>query len=496
MTENVLRRGENTTPLFLAEHDAFARALSSQAKAGRMVLEEQILPTNGIQTTATGYEFPGGRQAVRINGADAAEKAAEFITQQRGLSVPSHLATMTKKCGAGAMVIGSKGEPLAVSMGFLGFGPTGLEIFEPKSLAAGQPEAVQMAHDAVFFDAARLGVNVNGGPGNHLLSPLFPFESAPEGAGTHTPGNVKRALLAIKKNQYGFYSRADLGFTSPRGEGYFVLEALTKDGKRVVIRQPSMADYSAIIELQRKGWRTKTEQESGLLVRSPELDAFNTIENSMLIATVDGKIVSFVFGFPGLKDDKLVLFSHMASTDPDYESQGVMRMIKLAQVLRAHNAGFDKVIWTYKPGYEREAANHHLNLDILGAVGVEYHADEYASATNVGRYDDVPTDRFLVSMDLNDPAFIRHITGEEPKHRYTVGEARTFPVATEDSFASKLRYPIRPKTWNETDYLRAMRGVFPRLMARGYRVVGTANDFHREGGEPRISEAYFILARE
>jgi len=114
-----------------------------------------------------------------------------------------------------------------------------------------------------------------------------------------------------------------------------------------------------------------------------------------------GKLVGFVFGFPGIYKTpdgaRLKHCSHMLGVDPLFRDQGVGFALKRAQWQVVRNQGLDRITWTYDPLLSRNA---YLNIACLGAVCNTYLRDEYGElrdGLNMG----ISTDRFQVDWWIN-----------------------------------------------------------------------------------------------
>lgn len=118
-------------------------------------------------------------------------------------------------------------------------------------------------------------------------------------------------------------------------------------------------------------------------------------------------MVGFSYGFPGYKDGKAYLCSHMLAVLPEYRYHGLGRQLKLAQRQAALEKGYELVTWTYDP---LQAPNARLNLAKLGAVARTYVPDYYGAmsdAINAG----LPSDRFVVEWHLQSPRVVAAVAG-------------------------------------------------------------------------------------
>jgi len=106
-------------------------------------------------------------------------------------------------------------------------------------------------------------------------------------------------------------------------------------------------------------------------------------------ATTDtDALVGFAYGFVGFDGARPYLYSQAAFIDPDYQSQGIGRLLKQAQRDIATEAGLSSMRWAFDPLLARNA---HFNLDVLGARGVRFEPRYY---------DESFTDRLIVDWAL------------------------------------------------------------------------------------------------
>jgi predicted GNAT superfamily acetyltransferase len=170
-------------------------------------------------------------------------------------------------------------------------------------------------------------------------------------------------------------------------------------------------------EVQRRAWGMDNlsivpahvlipAQQSGGLV----LGAFNEKE----------KMVGFLFGFLGTRDpipagqtvaQRLKHCSHMMGVVPEYQSQGVGYLLKLAQAEHVRSQRLELVTWTYDP---LESANANLNLCKLGVICNTYVPDYYGDlrdARNLG----LPTDRFHVEWWVSSRRVVARLSGQDQR---------------------------------------------------------------------------------
>lgn len=117
-------------------------------------------------------------------------------------------------------------------------------------------------------------------------------------------------------------------------------------------------------------------------------------EGGVAIGAFDGdELVGAVYGFA--TRDPQVLHSHYMAVDPRWRRNGLGVELKHRQRRWCLREGITRMRWTYDP---LQLTNGHLNLHVLGAVGVSYHVDYYGHLGGING--SLPSDRLMVSWDL------------------------------------------------------------------------------------------------
>jgi predicted GNAT superfamily acetyltransferase len=225
----------------------------------------------------------------------------------------------------------------------------------------------------------------------------------------------------------------------------------------------------------------------------------------LLGAFDDERMVGFSYSIVGMKDGKVLQWSHMTGVLPDYRG-GLGHRLKMAQRERALALGYDLIEWTFDP---LQAMNAHLNMTKLGCVAEEYHRNVYGESTSA-LHKGTPTDRLVAQWHIASPHVERRLASA-PELRFRSSEVADAPLANVTGRSGGWRTCERTdltldvrRFWLEiptgfTDLQRdapelAMawrmqtRELFETYFARGYRVV----DFvlNRDGGFGR-----YLLAR-
>lgn len=130
------------------------------------------------------------------------------------------------------------------------------------------------------------------------------------------------------------------------------------------------------------------------------------------------RLVGAVYGFA--TRDPHVLHSHYMAVDPAHRRRGLAVELKQRQRTWCLVHGITAMRWTYDP---LQLGNAHLNLTVLGAVGVSYHVNHYGTLGGINGA--LPTDRVTVSWVLD---------GDRPAR--TIDHEVTVPSFDEDAIAS------------------------------------------------------------
>jgi predicted GNAT superfamily acetyltransferase len=202
-----------------------------------------------------------------------------------------------------------------------------------------------------------------------------------------------------------------------------------------------------------------------------------------------GEMKGFVYSIPGIKDGRVMQWSHMLGVTPDARAAGLGATLKLAQREYALGMGIDLIEWTYDP---LQALNAHLNFAKLGTLVEEYEENIYGESSSV-LHRGTPTDRFVAEWHLRLPHVERRIAAiGQPIVRDSslqsapvvnpsvdggewIGPGRAdlsyddrrvlveIPVGFGDM---QVRDPARALAWR-----LSTREIFQAYFARGYRAV-------------------------
>jgi len=123
---------------------------------------------------------------------------------------------------------------------------------------------------------------------------------------------------------------------------------------------------------------------------NPRLLAAIAVNGGSVVGAFDpqDRLVGFAYGFLGTDGEQTFHYSQAAVVAPELQSKGLGRRLKLAQRDVALAWGTTAMRWAYDPMVTRNA---HFNLDVLGAVGIDFKPDLYGEPN---------TDRIVVQWDL------------------------------------------------------------------------------------------------
>jgi predicted GNAT superfamily acetyltransferase len=245
------------------------------------------------------------------------------------------------------------------------------------------------------------------------------------------------------------------------------------------------ADFVACVQLQRDTWGTGfSESVPASILKVSRL--IGGVSGGAF--TPEGRMVGFVYGLTGVREGRLIHWSHMLAVAADLRNHGIGRRLKEFQREVVRGLGIEVIYWTFDPLVARNA---HLNLNCLEAQVQEYVPDMYGdTGSDLHAFG---TDRLVVSWEV------------APTARKKPGTAiswRTAPVMGRegvdgarigsDDPAAVVRIEIPPdvelmaleeaQTWRNST-----RPAFLRLLRDGYQVTGfVSND--REG-------CFYLLTR-
>src|SRR5688500_4973951 len=188
--------------------------------------------------------------------------------------------------------------------------------------------------------------------------------------------------------------------------------------KTIVIRDLETLDEMHEVEqLQRDIWGVSDLDVVPALALRPQKE----VGAILMGAFAEGRMIGFVFGFPGILNGETIIHSDMLGVTSEYRSQSVGYLLKLAQRQAALALGVKRITWTFDPLQSRNA---HLNFNKLGVIADRYLINYYGETSSFLHQSG--TDRLWVTwlldrvrdeshVDLNEiPALIRVNENAEP----------------------------------------------------------------------------------
>jgi predicted GNAT superfamily acetyltransferase len=196
------------------------------------------------------------------------------------------------------------------------------------------------------------------------------------------------------------------------------------------------------------------------------------IGGQIFAAFIENKMAGFVLAYPGVRDGKPYLHSHMAAVLPEFRDLGIGRSLKLAQRDDALARGISLIEWTFDPLQPRNA---YFNLCRLGVVARRYLIDVYGH-TSSPLHAGLPTDRLVAEWHLESHR-VKDILGGKPPSKAGLCQHISITV---DELSSEAMLETQ----------QVVRSRFQELFAAGYVVTS----FERSPGggayilEPSLSK--------
>src|SRR6516164_11468629 len=174
----------------------------------------------------------------------------------------------------------------------------------------------------------------------------------------------------------------------------------------------TIGEFEEMVELEVRVWGFGERD----VVPSQMYVVAAKIGGQILGAFVEDRMVGFALAYPGVRDGRPYLHSHMAAVLPEYRDLGIGRQLKLAQRDDALARGIPLIEWTFDPLQTRNA---HFNICRLGVVVRRYLLDVYGS-TSSPLHGGLPTDRLVAEWHLASDRVEKVLRGKEP----AIGDAK------------------------------------------------------------------------
>jgi len=188
-------------------------------------------------------------------------------------------------------------------------------------------------------------------------------------------------------------------------------------------------------------------------------------------AFVGDGLAGFALAYPGIRDGKPYLHSHMAAVLPEFRDLGIGRSLKLAQREDALARGIPLIEWTFDPLQTRNA---YFNICRLGVVCRRYLLDVYGS-TSSPLHAGLPTDRLVAEWHLASERVTKVLAGDPPAPPRVV---------------ERIRIELDEQSPDNVARVQAeARERFQRLFGQGFVVTGFVRE--ASGGTYLLSAAEF-----
>lgn len=227
----------------------------------------------------------------------------------------------------------------------------------------------------------------------------------------------------------------------------------------------SLEEMHEVEQLQREIWGVEDLEIYPALALKPQKEVGATL----IGAFAEGRMVGFVFGFPGILDGETIIHSDMLGISPEYRSNNLGYLLKIAQRDAAIALGVKRITWTFDPLQSRNA---HFNFSKLGVIADRYYIDYYGVTSSfLHRFG---TDRLWVTWLIENETVKTQPTNIEAlPHLVRVGENLEPVLNQEPITASEVvieiprELPEHHKLWR-----MATRDAFTRALEQGFIVQG------------------------
>ena len=160
-------------------------------------------------------------------------------------------------------------------------------------------------------------------------------------------------------------------------------------------------------QLQRDIWEEDDIDVYPALAFKPQTE----VGAILMGAFAEGRMVGFVFGFPGILGGETIIHSDMLGIREEYRSNNLGYLLKLAQRDAAIARGVKRITWTFDPLQSRNAR---LNFGKLGVIADRYYVDYYGVTSSfLHRFG---TDRLWVTWLLESERVKSRLDGRSLPH--------------------------------------------------------------------------------
>jgi chorismate synthase len=251
--------------------------------------------------------------------------------------------------------------------------------------------------------------------------------------------------------------------------------------KTIVIRDIETLDEMHEVEqLQREIWGVSDLDVLPALALRPQKE----VGAVLMGAFAEGRMIGFVFGFPGILNGETIIHSDMLGVTSEYRSQNVGYLLKLAQREAALALGVKRITWTFDPLQSRNA---HLNFAKLGVIADRYLINYYGETSSFLHQSG--TDRLWVTWLLDRERVVSRVDLDEITALIRVGQNGEPVVNKEQTNEKQLVVEIpgeaNPELWREPT-----RNAFTSALNAGYIVESF---YSLERNDRRVG-AYLLVA--
>jgi len=216
-----------------------------------------------------------------------------------------------------------------------------------------------------------------------------------------------------------------------------------------------LEEYDRCVELQRLVWGFADVE----LVPKDVIVVAGSTGGQVFGAFNGSEMVGFLLSFPGYRDGRSYIHSHMLAVLPEYRDAGVGRRLKLEQRADALARGLELVEWTFDP---LELKNAYFNIERLGAIVRRYIVNKYGRTTSP-LHGGLPTDRLVAEWWLKTPRVEGVVKGGAVAHapgsrRISVPAAVAQLKSNDRATAERVQTDVREQ--------------FQKSFAEGYAVTG------------------------
>ncbi|MGE0405740.1 MAG: GNAT family N-acetyltransferase [Candidatus Korobacteraceae bacterium] len=164
------------------------------------------------------------------------------------------------------------------------------------------------------------------------------------------------------------------------------------NGEVVIRTCESLHELEQCVVLQKEIWRFSDLE----IVPLRLFVVARMIGGQVLGAFDDRRLLGYALAFPGNRQGRPYLHSHMLAVREEHQNSGLGRRLKLRQREEALAQGYELIEWTFDP---LEIKNGYLNLARLGAITRRYRENQYG-ITSSALQGGLPSDRLVAEWWL------------------------------------------------------------------------------------------------